>query len=291
MTTKLEQVLKGYPTFDADTIKRDIEEILTAKKKQNARVDVYKTIFSLIDLTSLNTTDTEEDIASFTQKVNDFSDAYPEYPTVAAICVYPNMARVVKEVLTENVEIAAVAAGFPHSQTFMEVKMAETALAVMDGATEIDIVQSVGKLLEGKYDEIIEEIQEIKAACKDAALKVILESGALKLEDLRLASILAMEAGADFIKTSTGKQQPAATLEAAWVMCQCIKAYHAMTGRKVGFKAAGGIVTSDDAVAYYCLVEAILGEEWLNKELFRIGASRLANNLLSDIEGKPTVFF
>ncbi len=291
MTTKLEQVLNGYPTFDAATIKTEIERILTTKKAQNANPEVYKTLFSLIDLTSLNTTDTEEGIEAFTQKVNDFGDAYPEYPTVAAICVYPNMVRVVKEILTENVDIAAVAAGFPHAQTFMEIKMAETALAVMDGATEIDIVQSVGKLLEGKYDEIIEEIQEIKAACKEASLKVILESGALKVEDLRLASILAMEAGADFIKTSTGKQQPAATLEAAWVMCQCIKTYHTLTGRKVGFKAAGGIVTTDDALSYYCLVEDILGEDWLNKDLFRLGASRLANNLLSDLEGTQTHFF
>jgi deoxyribose-phosphate aldolase len=291
MTPKLESVLKEYPTFDAATIKSEIERILASKKAQNAKQSVYKTLFSLIDLTSLNTTDTEESIENFTQKVNDFGDAYPEYPTVAAICVYPNMVRVVKEVLTENVDIAAVTAGFPHSQTFMEVKMAETSLAVMDGATEIDIVQSVGKLLEGKYDEIIEEIQEIKAACKDAALKVILESGALKIEEIRLASILAMEAGADFIKTSTGKQQPAATLEAAWIMCHCIKTYHSLTGRKVGFKAAGGISTTDEALSYYCLVEEILGEEWLNKDLFRFGASRLANNILSDLEGKQTIFF
>lgn len=288
MTTKLERVLEQYPTFDTATIKADIERILSTEK---ANKDVYKTLFSLIDLTSLNTTDTEEGIEAFTQKVNEFGDAYPEYPNVAAICVYPNMVRVVKEVLTENVDIAAVAAGFPHAQTFMEVKMAETALAVLDGATEIDIVVSVGKLLEGKYDDIVEEIQEIKAACKDASLKVILESGALKVEDLRIASILAMEAGADFIKTSTGKQQPAATLEAAWVMCQCIKTFHTLTGKKVGFKAAGGIVTTEDALAYYCLVEAILGHEWLTKELFRLGASRLANNLLSDVEGHSIVFF
>lgn len=287
----MKQVLSEYPTFDTNSIKQDINRILKENLAENANEEVYKTLFGLIDLTSLNTTDTEAGIEAFAQKVNEFEDHFPEYSSVAAICVYPNMVRVVKDVLTDNVQIAAVAAGFPHAQTFMEVKMAETALAVMDGATEIDIVLSVGKLMEKKYDEIIEEIQEIKVAYKDATLKVILESGALKLDDVRIASILAMEAGADFIKTSTGKQQPAATLEAAYVMCQCIKTYHAITGRKVGFKAAGGIVTTEDALGYYCLAEAILGKEWLNKDLFRLGASRLANNLLSDLEGREIHFF
>jgi len=225
------------------------------------------------------------------QKVNNFGEKYPELPNVAAICVYPSMVKTVRDCLTEGVEIASVAAGFPHSQTFIEIKVAETALAILDGASEIDVVLSVGKLLEKKYEEIVEELQEIKAACKDAHLKVILESGALKMEDLRVASILSMESGANFIKTSTGKQQPAATLTAAYVMCKLIREYFDKTGRKVGFKAAGGIATTEEALDYYCIVEDVLGEEWLQKELFRFGASRLANNILTELFEKPTSEF
>jgi deoxyribose-phosphate aldolase len=188
-------------------------------------------------------------------------------------------------------EIASVAAGFPHSQTFIEVKVAEVSLAVLDGASEIDIVISVGKLLEKKYDEIVEELQEIKDACREAHLKVILESGSLKIDELRVASILSMESGANFIKTSTGKQQPAATTTAAYVMCKLIKEFFEKTGKKVGFKAAGGVVTTEEALDYYCIVEDVLGEEWLQKDLFRFGASRLANNILADIMEKPTIVF
>lgn len=288
---KITSVMKEYGTYNERDVEKKIEEILLKRKESNRTVNVYETILSCIDLTSLNTLDTEEGIAKMVQKVNDFGEKYPELPNVAAICVYPSMVKTVRECLTEGIEIASVAAGFPHSQTFIEVKVAETSLAVLDGASEIDIVLSIGKLLENKFEEIIEELQEIKAACREAHLKVILESGALKIEELRLASILAMESGADFIKTSTGKQQPAATTTATYVMCKLIKEFHEKTGKKVGFKAAGGIVTPEEALDYYCIVEDVLGEGWLQKDLFRFGASRLANNILTEILGKPTTTF
>ena len=288
---KITSVLKEYTTFNEVEVQKNIEDLLLKRKTANHTKKVSETILSCIDLTSLNTTDTEEGIATMVQKVNNFGEKYPELPNVAAICVYPSMVKTVRDCLTEGVEIASVAAGFPHSQTFIEIKVAETALAILDGASEIDVVLSVGKLLEKKYEEIVEELQEIKAACKDAHLKVILESGALKMEDLRVASILSMESGANFIKTSTGKQQPAATLTAAYVMCKLIREYFDKTGRKVGFKAAGGIATTEEALDYYCIVEDVLGEEWLQKELFRFGASRLANNILTELFEKPTSEF
>ena len=229
----------------------------------------------------------------FTEKVNQFDDEYPDLKNVAAICVYPNFAEVVKDTLeVEDVKIACVSAGFPSSQTFIEVKVAETAMALMEGADEIDIVISVGKFLAGDYEGMCEEIQELKATCKEHHMKVILETGALKTaSNIKKASILSMYSGADFIKTSTGKQQPAATPEAALVMCQAIKEYHELTGIKVGFKPAGGINCVNDALIYYTIVKEVLGEEWLNNELFRLGTSRLANLLLSEIKGEEMKFF
>ncbi|MDP4278065.1 MAG: deoxyribose-phosphate aldolase [Bacteroidota bacterium] len=291
MKSQFDAILEQYPTFNEKEVQLNIAELLKQKSAGNQTAAVYKTILSLIDLTSLNTNDTEEGIQAFTTKVNDFEEAYPELENVAAICVYPSMVKTVREVLTVGVDIAAVTGGFPHSQTFMEVKIAETSLAVLDGASEIDIVFPVGKLLEEKYDDIVDEIREIKSACREARLKVILESGLLSMKQLRIASILAMTAGADFIKTSTGKLQPAATLEAAWCMCKMIAEYNRINDRKVGFKAAGGIRTTEEAVNYYCVVESLLGKEWLNKELFRFGASSLANNVLSDITGEKVKFF
>lgn len=288
---KITSLLKEYSSFKEADVLGSIVEILQKRKDANHTKKTYETILSCIDLTSLNTADTEEGIATMVQKVNAFAENFPELPNVAAICVYPSMVKTVRECLTDGVEIASVAAGFPHSQTFIEVKVAETSLAVLDGASEIDIVLSVGKLMEKKYDEIVEELQEIKVACRKAHLKVILESGSLKLEELRIASILAMESGADFIKTSTGKQQPAATTTAAYVMCKLIKEFYDNTGKKVGFKAAGGIATTEEALDYYCIVEDILGQEWLHNDLFRFGASRLANNILTEIMEKPTSAF
>ncbi len=291
MTTRINEAINQYPTFTKESIKTAVLQLLETREPELSNQAVYDKIVGLLDLTSLNTTDSEESISAFTEKVNLFGEKYPEYSNVAAICVYPVFVKTVRELVTEGVEIAAVTGGFPHSQTYMEVKIAETSLAIMDGATEIDVVMPIGKLREKKYDEIVEEISEIKSACRNARLKVILESGALSLSELRTACILAMEAGADFIKTSTGKQQPGATMDAAYCMCTLIAEYHRLSGRKVGFKAAGGIKTTQEAVQYYALVESLLGNEWLTKEYFRIGASSLANELLSDILGEKTVFF
>ena len=276
---------------DAD-IKLEIEKILQTELSKNNNKKVYTTCLNLIDLTTLNSTDTQAEIITMVEKVNNFSSSFPNLPNVAAICIYPSLVQVVKSHLTEDIGIASVSAGFPSSQTFIEVKIAETAMAVMEGATEIDVVISIGKFLEGNYQEVFEELSELKAACRDAHLKVILETGALKnATNIKKASILAMSAGADFIKTSTGKMPVAATLEATYIMCNAIKEWYEKTGIKVSYKPAGGIVTTEDALKHYTLVKTILGEEWLNNNNFRFGASRLANNLLSSIEGKEISYF
>lgn len=284
-TNKYTEALKLYNTDinDAD-ITKVVKETLSKKFDENNNKEVYKKLYSCIDLTSLNTTDTKEDIWKFTQRVNDFEGS-SDVPNVAAICVFPNFAEVVKDALTaDNVKIACVAGGFPSSQTYLEVKVAETALAVAGGADEIDIVLNLGNFLAGEYEEVYEEIDELKSACRDAHLKVILETGALKTaSSIMKASILSMYSGADFIKTSTGKVYEGASLEAAYVMCSAIKEYYNKTGRKVGFKPSGGISTTEEAVQYYTIIKDILGEEWCNNTLFRIGASRLANNLLDSI--------
>ncbi|MGL5786856.1 MAG: deoxyribose-phosphate aldolase [Bacteroidales bacterium] len=292
--SKYAHLLAQYNTELSDeAVRASVKDILSRNMEEAKNKDVYKLLFNCIDLTSLNTTDTTEHIAKFTQRVNDFENEYPELPNVAAICVYPNMAAVVSSNLeVSSVNIAAVSAGFPSSQTFTEVKVAETALTVADGANEIDIVINVGNMIAGEYEEMCEEISEIKAACREAHLKVILETGALKSASLiKKASLLSIFAGGDFIKTSTGKMEPAATLEAAYVMCQAIKEFYEKEGKMIGFKPAGGIVTTEDALGYYCIVKEILGEEWLNNEMFRLGASRLANNLLTEILDTEIKFF
>ncbi|MEG1188113.1 MAG: deoxyribose-phosphate aldolase [Bacteroidales bacterium] len=291
---KYSLVLKQYNTdLNDEKVKEEVAKIFAENLEKNSTKEVYQFLLSIIDLTTLSTTDNRERVAAFTKRVNDFELEHPELKNVAAICVYPNFAEVVRMNLeVSDVNIAAVAAGFPSSQTFPEIKVAEVAMAVATGANEIDIVINVGEFLAGEYDEMCETISECKASCRDAHMKVILETGALKsASDIMKASILSMYSEADFIKTSTGKMEPAATPEAAYVMCKAIKAYHEKTGRKVGFKPAGGIVTPEDAVKYYSIVKEVLGEEWLNKELFRLGASRLANNLLSEIKGTPVQFF
>ena len=291
--SKIDDLFKQYNCNVSDeAVKQDIENILTAHYAENNNTAVYKQCLSQIDLTSLNGTDTDAEIISMVEKVNGFKSAFPQLPNVGAICVYPALVPVVKAHLTENIGIAAVSAGFPASQTFIEVKVAETAMCVMEGATEIDVVISIGKFLEGKLEEVYEELSEIKAACREAHLKVILETGALvSASNIKKASILAMASGADFIKTSTGKIPVAATVEATYVICQAIKEWHEKTGIKVSYKPAGGIVTTEDAVKHYTLVKEILGDEWLNNTMFRFGASRLANNLLSSIEGKEVKYF
>jgi deoxyribose-phosphate aldolase len=275
-----------------EAVKKDIDKILAAHCAENDNKEVYKQCLSQIDLTSLNGTDTHGEIISMVNKVNGFKKAFPHLPNVGAICVYPALVPVVKEHLTENIGIAAVAAGFPASQTFIEVKIAETAMCVLEGASEIDVVISIGKFLEGDYEAVYEELTEIKASCRHAHLKVILETGALQTaSNIKKASILAMEAGADFIKTSTGKIPVAATLEATYVMCHAIKEWNEKNNIKVSYKPAGGIVTTEDAVKHFTLVKEILGKEWLNNTMFRFGASRLANNLISSIEGKEVKYF
>lgn len=270
-----------------------VKELVEKHVDENKNLDVYKFLFNTIDLTTLKATDSPVSVANFVERVNAFDEEHPELPNVAAICVYPNFAQVVRTVLdVSKVDIACVSGGFPSSQTFIEVKVAETALAVAGGADEIDIVLNVGNFLDGDYEEVCDEIQEQKEACRDARLKVILETGALKTAaNIKAASVLSLYSGADFLKTSTGKEFPGASLEAAYVMCQCIKEYYEQTGRMVGFKASGGVATTEEAVQYYTLVKEVLGEKWLTNEYFRIGASRLANNLLSDILGAETKFF
>lgn len=277
---------------DAD-VQVQVAALIEKKVPENNTEEVKKFLFNCIDLTTLNTTDSDESVMRFTEKVNRFDDEFPDLKNVAAICVYPNFAQVVKDTLeVEGINIACVSGGFPSSQTFTEVKIAETAMALAGGADEIDIVIPVGAFLSGDYETMCEEIMELKETCKEHHLKVILETGALKTaSNIKKASILSMYSGADFIKTSTGKQQPAATPEAAYVMCQAIKEYYEQTGNKVGFKPAGGINTVNDALIYYTIVKEVLGKEWLSNELFRLGTSRLANLLLSEIKGEELKFF
>lgn len=258
---------------------------------------IYAEVLGLIDLTSLNPTDTPSSVRMLTGKVNDFHRAFPSYRLPASICVFPNFAGTVKSCLTaDDVHVTVVGGCFPASQSPLEVKLLECSKAASDGADEIDIVLALNSFLEHRYDDAQNEIKSViktvRSVNPKVLVKVILETGALKdhamIED---ASFLAMEAGADFIKTSTGKLQPAATLEAARIMCGCIGNYFKRTGRMVGFKPAGGISTPEDAVAYYSIVSDILGPDWLDKNHFRFGASRMANNLLSALEGKEIKYF
>ena len=292
--SKYDYVLKEYTAAMSDAeVAVKVKEIIDTKVAGNNTPEVKRFLFNCIDLTTLKCTDSEESVLAFTEKVNEFDDRYPDLENVAAICVYPNFAKIVSQSLeVEKVGIACVSGGFPSSQTFQEIKVAETALALHDGATEIDIVLSVGKFLSGDYESVCDEIQELKSICGEKHLKVILETGALKTsENIKKASILSIYSGADFIKTSTGKESPAATPEAAYVMCSTIKEYYAKTGTKIGFKPAGGINSVDDALVYYTIIKEVLGEEWLTNELFRLGTSRLANLLLSEIVGEETKFF
>ena len=294
MQSKYALALSKYNThLHDDEMQAKVDSLITKHLDENDNLEAKKLLFHCIDLTSLKCTDSEESIMKFTEKVNDFVDKYPDIENVSAICVYPNMAEIVNDTMeADNVKIACVSGGFPSSHTFMEVKVAETAMAIHAGADEIDIVMPVGKFLCGDYEGMCDEIGELKDICGDKTLKVILETGTLMTaSNIKKAAILAMYSGADFIKTSTGKEAISATPEAALVMCEAIKEYYKETGRKVGFKAAGGIDSVKKALAYYTIVKEVLGEEWLNNGLFRIGASRLANQLLSDITGEETKFF
>lgn len=294
MENKYLDTLAKYATeLDDEQVKAETAQMIAEGFDANNNIETLKFSLGCIDLTTLNCTDNEERIQEFTRRVNEFDEKYPELDNVASICVYSNFAETVSTMLeVDDVHTTVVSAGFPSSQTFNEIKVAECGLAVASGANEVDIVISVGQMLAGQYEEMCDTIEECKAACKDAIFKVILETGALKKASLiAKASVLAMYSGADFIKTSTGKIDVAATPEAAYVMCKMIKAYYEQTGNKVGFKAAGGVKTPEDAVKYYTIVKSILGEEWLTKDLYRIGASSAANNLLSAIVGESVKHF
>lgn len=285
---KIEQAFAKYNLcLNDEEVHAAVSRLLEQKKSQYDTAEVRRELLGTVELTTLKVTDSQESVLQFTERVNHFADEHPDLPHLATVCVYPNFAKIVSESLeAEGVEVACVSGGFPSAQTFIEIKTTETALAVHDGATEIDMVLSVGTFLSGDYETCADEIAEIKAACSDRPLKVILETGALQTAShIKRASVLSMYAGADFIKTSTGKIEPAATPEAAYVMCQAIKEYYNETGIRIGFKAAGGVSTVDDALTYYTIVRELLGKEWLDENLFRIGTSRLANLLVSEILG------
>ena len=292
--SKYEQMLSQYNTALNDSeIAAKVAEIIEKKVPENDTLAVKRFLMGSVELTTLKTTDSEESVLAFTEKVNKFEDAYPELPHIATICVYPCFAKIVSQSLeVEGVEVACVSGSFPSSQALIEIKTVETALALKDGATEIDIVMSVGKYLSGDYETLCDEISELKAICGDRKMKVILETGLLpSASDIKKASLLAMYSGADYIKTSTGKEKPAATPEAAYVMCQAIKEYYDKTGIQIGFKPAGGLNTVHDALVYYTIVKEVLGEKWLTNQWLRLGTSRLANLLLSEVLGEETKFF
>ena len=291
---KYEKALALYQTeLNDQEVREAVRKIIAERVHENDTTEVKKFLLGSVELTTLKTTDSEESVMAFTEKVNQFDDAYPDLPHVATICVYPNFAKTVAETLeVDGVEIACVSGSFPSSQTFTEIKIAETALAIKDGATEIDMVMPVGKFLSGNYEDVADEIAEMKAVCGEHKMKVILETGCLKTaSNIKKAAIIAMYGGADYIKTSTGKVEPAATPEAAYVMCQAIKEYYEKTGIQIGFKPAGGLNSLMDALIYYTIVKEVLGNEWLTNQWFRLGTSRLANLLLSEVLGREEKFF
>lgn len=291
---KYEQALRQYNcNLDDETVAKEVKTLLEKHLEENNTKEVKKFLFNSVELTTLQTTDSEDSVLRFVENVNRFDKEYPELGHVATVCVYPNFARLCYDCLeNDGVEIACVSGSFPSGQTFQEVKIAETALALKDGATEIDMVMPVGKFLAEDYEGVCDEIAELKDICGERSLKVILETGCLcTAANVKRASLLAMYAGADYIKTSTGKLEPAATPEAAYVMCMAIREYYEKTGIQVGFKPAGGMKTVKDALTYYTIVKEVLGEKWLTNKWFRLGTSSLANKLLSDILDKEVKFF
>ncbi len=291
---KYEQALSRYNcNLDDKVIAKEVENLLNKHLEENNTKEVKRFLFNSVELTTLKTTDSEDSVLQFVENVNRFDREHSDLGHVATVCVYPNFAKICYECLeNDHVEIACVSGSFPSSQTFMEVKIAETALAIKDGATEIDIVMPVGKFLAEDYEGMCDEIAELKAICGDKSMKVILETGCLQTaSNIKKASLLAMYAGADYIKTSTGKLEPAATPEAAYVMCQAIKEYYDQTGIQIGFKPAGGMKTIKDALTYYTIVKEVLGEKWLTNKWLRLGTSSLANKLLSEILDKEVKIF
>lgn len=290
MTKLYQKLINSCPS--ETEIRKGLKKVEIAIQEPSDKRQLMS-MLSMIDLTSLNTTDNKSSVIRFTGKVNSFSGRFSNIPNVAAICVFPNFVSIVKEKLTaRNVKIAAVAGGFPTSQTFRIIKVTETKMALDAGADEIDIVIPVGSFLGNDFAKVADEIREIKSVMGDKQLKVIIESGLLgDKEHIFRASMIAMDAGADFIKTSTGKTPVSATPEAAFIMCRAISDFYSETGIKVGFKAAGGIVTAAEAHTYYQIVSVCLGQDWLTSDLFRIGASRLANNILTELSGCPATHF
>ncbi|MCD7720859.1 MAG: deoxyribose-phosphate aldolase [Prevotellaceae bacterium] len=292
--SKYDQALALYKTqLDDKAVSAEVRRIIEEKLPQNNTKEVLRFLLGSVELTTLKPTDTEESVLALTEKVNRFANDFPHLPHPASICVYPCFAQIISQSLeVDGVEVACVSGNFPSSQALVEVKVAETALALKDGATEIDIVMSVGKFLIGDYETVCDEIDELKEVCGERKMKVILESGLLGgSSNVKKASLLAMYAGADYIKTSTGKEKPAATPEAAYVMCQAIREYYEKTGRQVGFKAAGGLNSVADALIYYTIAKEVLGREWLTNEWFRLGTSRLANLLINELEGRQVDYF
>ena len=290
----IEEALGKYNLDISDEeVKEAVKKIIAEKVHENDTLEVKQFLMGSVELTTLKTTDSDESVMAFTERVNQFEAEYPNLPHVATICVYPRFAKTVAETLeVDGVEIACVSGSFPSSQALIEVKTVETALALKDGATEIDMVMSVGAFLSGDYETVCDEIQQMKETCGEQKMKVILETGCLKTaKNIKTASILAMYAGADYIKTSTGKLEPAATPEAAYVMCQAIKEYYDETGIQIGFKPAGGLNSVMDALIYYTSVKEVLGEKWLTNQWLRLGTSRLANMLLSEVTGEEVKFF
>lgn len=292
--SEYDQALEQYNLDITDEeVKAAVTKIIAEKVSENDNLEVKKFLLGSVELTTLSTADTEEKVLAMVEKVNKFDSEYPDLPHVAAVCAYPCFTKLIADSLeVDGVDITNVTGNFPSSQALLEVKTIETALAIKDGATQIDIVMPVGKFLSGDYEGVCDTISELKQTCGDVPMKVILETGDLRnARDIKTASILAMYAGADYLKTSTGKEKISATPESVYVLCQAIKEYHKKTGIQIGLKPAGGINTVMDAVIYYTIVKEVLGEKWLTNYWFRMGTSRLTNLLLSEIIGSETKFF
>ena len=292
--SKIEEALSKYNLEISDEeVKEAVKKIIAEKVHENDTPEVKRFMFGSIELTTLTTQDSAESVLQLVEKVNKFANEYPQMPHVATVVTYPRFTKLVSESLeVEGVIPTCVSGAFPSSQALIEVKTVETGLAIRDGAENVDIVMHVGEFLSGDYDTVCDEIQQQKETCGEVPMKVILETGDLgSCANIKKASLLAMYSGADYIKTSTGKEKISATPEAAYVMCQAIKEYYDETGIQVGFKPAGGINSVMDALIYYTIVKEILGEKWLTNELFRLGTSRLANLLLSELTGIESKFF
>ena len=292
--SEYDQALEQYNLNITDEeVKAAVTKIIAEKVSENDNLEVKKFLLGSVELTTLSTADTEEKVLAMVEKVNKFDSEYPDLPHVAAVCAYPCFTKLIADSLeVDGVDITNVTGNFPSSQALLEVKTIETALAIKDGATQIDIVMPVGKFLSGDYEGVCDTISELKQTCGDIPMKVILETGDLRnARDIKTAAILAMYAGADYLKTSTGKEKISATPESVYVLCQAIKEYHKKTGIQIGLKPAGGINTVMDAVIYYTIVKEVLGEKWLTNYWFRMGTSRLTNLLLSEIIGSETKFF